>query len=72
VSRGEDVEAAVMVGRRSGPSQDRGHGTVEISGGRRAAGLARCPGGGMVKVWMPSLPPYRVVYIYIYGGLSFL
>jgi hypothetical protein len=63
VSRGEDVEAAVTAVRRSGASRDWGHGAVEISGGRRAAGLARHPGGGVVKVWTPSLPPYRVVYI---------
>jgi hypothetical protein len=39
----------------------RGHGAGEISGGRRAAGLARRPGEAVVRVWTPSLPPYRVV-----------
>jgi hypothetical protein len=55
--RGIAVRAKFPVGRA-------GHrGAGEISGARRAAGFARRPGGGVVKVWTPSLAPYRVVKI---------
>jgi hypothetical protein len=52
-SRGEDVEAAVTMGEAAGASRDWGHGAGEISGGRRAAGLARRPGGGAVWCGRP-------------------
>ena len=57
----DKIEAAVTVGEAVGASRDWGHGAGEISGGRRAAGLARRPGEAVVRVWTPSLPPYRVV-----------
>jgi hypothetical protein len=60
----DKIEAAVTVGEAVGASRDWGHGAGEISRGRRAAGLARRPGGGMVKVWTPSLAPCRVVKKY--------
>jgi hypothetical protein len=45
VSRGEDVEAAVTAGRRSGASRDWGHGAGEISGGRRGLRDVRAGAG---------------------------
>jgi hypothetical protein len=56
--------AAVTAGEAVGASRDWGHGAGEISRGKRAAGLARRPGGGVVKVWTPSLAPCRVVKKY--------
>jgi hypothetical protein len=48
--------AAAMLARLSG-----GGGGGRQEGEQR--GRARHPGGGVVKLWMPSLGPYRVVEI---------
>jgi hypothetical protein len=64
VSHGEDVEAAIMAGEAVGGVTRLGAWCGQnFRGGKRAAGLARRPGGGVVKVWTPSLAPYRVVKI---------
>jgi hypothetical protein len=66
VSRGEDVEVAITVGRRSGHREIGGGarcGRDFRGGGGPTAGLRDRLGGGAVKVWSPSLPTYRVVEI---------
>jgi hypothetical protein len=65
VSRGEDVEVAVTAGEAVGGVARLGArcGRDFWGGGGQAAGLRDRPGGGAVKVWTPSLPPYRVVEI---------